>query len=171
MPETAPTARTISPSDLQAFIDRILRACGFPEADAAKIAHLMTEADVRGSDGHGVFRIPHYVKRIRSGGMNLKPNIRVVTERKAQALLDGDNGMGHLVMSKATEIAIAKAKETGVAWVGARCSNQYAMRPFSFRSSMSKMVAANPSLHGMQAAVSHSGRRSIRSVPERLNVV
>ena len=50
-------------------------------------------------------------------------------------------------------------------------SNRYAMRPFSFRSSMSKMVAANPSLHGMQAAVAHSGRRSIRSVPERLNVV
>ena len=125
MPNTppAPAARTITPNDLQAFIDRVMRACGFPQADAATIARLMTEADIRGSDGHGVFRIPHYVKRIRSGGMNLKPNIRIVSERKAQALLDGDNGMGHLVMAKATEIAIAKAKETGVAWVGARCSN------------------------------------------------
>ncbi len=119
----ADAGRTISPKDLEAYIDRIMRACGFPDADAATIARLMTEADIRGSEGHGVFRIPHYVKRIRSGGMNLKPNIRVVSERKAMALLDGDNGIGHLVMAKAAEIAIAKAKETGVAWVGARRSN------------------------------------------------
>ena len=128
MADTAPApaasaARTVSAAALQAYIDRVLRKCGFPDADAGTIAHLMTEADIRGSDGHGVFRIPHYVKRIRSGGMNLRPDIRVVSERKAMALLDGDNGMGHLVMTRAAEIAIAKAKETGVAWVGARRSN------------------------------------------------
>ena len=83
----------------------------------------MTEADIRGSDGHGVFRLPSYVKRIRLGGINVKPNIRIIKERKAQALLDGDNAMGHLVMAKAAEIAIAKAKEAGIAWVGARSSN------------------------------------------------
>ncbi len=119
----AASARTITPSELQAYIDRVLRACGFPDADAAKVAGLMTEADVRGSDGHGVFRLPMYVKRIRSGGINVRPNIRIIKERKAQALLDGDNAMGHLVMAKAAEIAIAKAKETGIAWVGARSSN------------------------------------------------
>lgn len=119
----ADAGRIISSKDLQAYIDRVLRACGFPAADAAKVAHFMTEADIRGSDGHGVFRLPMYVKRIRSGGMNVTPNIRIIKERKAQALLDGDNAMGHLVMSRAAEIAIAKAKETGIAWVGARCSN------------------------------------------------
>ena len=39
------------------------------------------------------------------------------------ALLDGDNGMGHLVMKRATELAIAKARQCGVAWVGSRLSN------------------------------------------------
>ena len=38
-------------------------------------------------------------------------------------MVDGDNGMGHLVMARAAETAIALAQETGVAWVGARRSN------------------------------------------------
>jgi LDH2 family malate/lactate/ureidoglycolate dehydrogenase len=119
----ADATRIIAPNDLQAYIDRVLRACRLPEADAAKVARLMTEADVRGSDGHGVFRLPMYVKRIRSGGINVTPSIRIIKERKAQALLDGDNAMGHLVMARAAEIAIEKARETGIAWVGSRASN------------------------------------------------
>jgi L-2-hydroxycarboxylate dehydrogenase (NAD+) len=39
------------------------------------------------------------------------------------ALIDGDNGFGHLVMKKATELAIEKARTCGVAWVGSRLSN------------------------------------------------
>ena len=39
------------------------------------------------------------------------------------ALVDGDNGMGHLVMRFAAEKAIEKARQAGVAWVGAKCSN------------------------------------------------
>ncbi len=38
-------------------------------------------------------------------------------------MVDGDNGMGHLVMSRAAETAVELAKDTGVAWVGARRSN------------------------------------------------
>jgi len=64
-----------------------------------------------------------YAKRIRAGGINLAPDIRIVAERPAMALLDGDNAMGHLVMTKAAEIAVGKAKTAGVAWVGARLSN------------------------------------------------
>ena len=47
----------------------------------------------------------------------------MVSERPSAALIDGDNGMGHLVMQRAAELAIAKAKATGIGWVGARMSN------------------------------------------------
>lgn len=124
MPDTVPAApQIVTATALEAFIGRVLRGCGLPDDDAAKVAGLMTAADVRGSDGHGVFRLPMYVKRIRSGGINVRPDIRIIKERKAQALVDGDNAMGHLVMARASEIAIAKAKETGIAWVGSRNSN------------------------------------------------
>ena len=49
-----------------------------PDADAAIVAALMAEADLQGSDGHGVIRLPQYVRRIRAGGINLHPDIRVV---------------------------------------------------------------------------------------------
>ena len=113
----------ISAERLRAFTAAAFRAAGMPEVDAALVAELMTEADVWGSESHGVFRLPHYVRRIRAGGVNLKPNLRIVQERPATALVDGDNAMGHLVMRFATRLAIEKARTTGVAWVGARMSN------------------------------------------------
>lgn len=83
----------------------------------------MAEADLQGSDGHGVIRLPMYLKRIKAGGLNVTPHITVVHERAAMAVVDGDNGMGHLVVSRAVEIAIAKARVAGVAWVSTRSSN------------------------------------------------
>lgn len=120
---------------LEAFIARAFVAAGMPDADARSVARLMTLADLRGADGHGVFRLPQYVRRIRAGGVNLRPRITVVHERPAAALVDGDNGMGHLVMRFATELAITKAASAGVGWVGVRGSNHagpaalYAMMP------------------------------------------
>ncbi len=108
---------------LSRFIADALRAAGMPGGDARIVADLMTEADVWGAESHGVFRLPHYVRRIRAGGVNLKPKIRVAQERPAAALVDGDNAMGHLVMRFATRLAIEKARATGVAWVGVRMSN------------------------------------------------
>src|SRR5579864_4272636 len=109
--------------DLRGFIARVLQAVGLPESGARRVAELMAEADARGADGHGVFRLPQYVKRIQSGGINTEPNIVVLREQAATALVDGDNAMGHLVMSRAAELAIEKARTAGVAWVGARNSN------------------------------------------------
>ncbi len=110
-------------SQVQSFIEQSLEKVGLPSADATKVASLMAEADMQGSDGHGAIRLTQYIKRIKSGGMNIRPNIRIATERSAMAIMDGDNGMGHLVVSKAVDLAIKKAKVAGVAWVGTRNSN------------------------------------------------
>lgn len=125
----------VSAEALQRFIQSAFVDQGLPEADAAQVADLMTEADLQGSDGHGVIRLPQYVKRIQAGGINKHPNIRIVQERAAMAVVDGDNGMGHLVVSRAVDIAIEKARTSGVAWVSTRYSNHagpaslYARRP------------------------------------------
>lgn len=113
----------IAADRLAAFIIRALGAAGLSQQDAEIVAGLMVEADLRGSDTHGVIRLPLYVRRIRAGGVNAKPDIRVVSDRPSAALIDGDNAMGHLVMRRAAHLAIDKAKATGVGWVGARMSN------------------------------------------------
>ena len=108
---------------LTRFITLAMTRLGLPEADAATVGRLMAEAELQGSDGHGVIRLMPYARRIRAGGLNLRPDIKVVQERPGMALLDGDNGMGHLVMYRAAEIAIEKARHCGIAWVGSRLSN------------------------------------------------
>ena len=108
---------------LAGFVARAFVAAGLPADDAQTLAKLMVEADLRGSDTHGVIRLPLYVRRLRAGGINAKPNIRLISDRASVALIDGDNGMGHLVMRRAAALAIEKAKTTGIGWVGARMSN------------------------------------------------
>ncbi len=115
--------RTVTPARLRDFIDSSFRACDMPPENAGRMAELMAGADIGGQDGHGVFRLPQYIERIRAGGMSVDPGISVISERPATALLDGGNGPGHLVMSRAAEMAMEKAKTCGVAWVGARYSN------------------------------------------------
>jgi L-2-hydroxycarboxylate dehydrogenase (NAD+) len=136
-PAEATNMPRVVAATLTAFIKRAFEAAGLPSGDADILAGLMVEADLRGSDTHGVIRLPLYLRRLKAGGVNLRPNIRIVQERPATALIDGDNGMGHLVMRFAAMTAIEKAKGAGIGWVGARRSNHagpaalYAMMPLA----------------------------------------
>ena len=115
--------QTVSFDRLQQFIASAFVQLGLPADDARTIGALMAEADLQGSDGHGVIRLVPYARRIRAGGVNVNPKITVVQERAGMALLNGDNGMGHLVMKRAAEMAAEKARVTGIAWVGSQFSN------------------------------------------------
>lgn len=108
---------------LAAFAERALKAVGLPPQDAVAGAALIVEPDLNGADGHGIFRLPQYVRRILAGGINTRPDIRIVREKAAMAVVDGDNGLGHLVVSRAAEAAIDKAIENGVGWAGVRNGN------------------------------------------------
>jgi L-2-hydroxycarboxylate dehydrogenase (NAD+) len=121
--ESTSTSQRISFEQLRSFITTAMEKLGLPEADAAIVGRLMAEAELQGSDGHGVIRLLPYARRIRAGGLNLKPDIKIVQERAGMAVLDGDNGMGHLVMQRAAELAIEKARNCGIGWVGSRLSN------------------------------------------------
>src|SRR5712671_5079600 len=119
---TVPSQRLPAPH-LRRFTADALLAVGLPAKDAATCAELMVRADLQGADGHGIFRLPQYVRRIKGGAVNVKPKVKVTREAAGMALVDGDNGMGHVVMSFAAKTAIAKARTAGVAWVGVNRSN------------------------------------------------
>jgi LDH2 family malate/lactate/ureidoglycolate dehydrogenase len=119
----AATPLRVAAARLEDFTARAFQAVGISPAESKSIAELMVRADLQGSEGHGVFRLPQYIRRIKGGAVNIRPDIRVVREAAGMALVDGDNGMGHLVMRFATGKAIEKAKTAGVAWVGVKWSN------------------------------------------------
>src|SRR5271166_1648610 len=146
----------------RALIADALAAAGLPQADAARCAELMSEADLTGADGHGIFRLPQYVRRLTAGGFNKRPNITVSRTGPATALVDGDNGMGHLVMSRAANEAIAIARENGVSWVGVRRSNH---------AGPAGLYAEMPVAHGMiglYAAVANANHMAVWGGTEHL---
>jgi L-2-hydroxycarboxylate dehydrogenase (NAD+) len=118
----APDQRFAAPV-LASFIATAYGAVGLSAADAAEAARHMVEADLVGADAHGIFRLPQYIERIGTGGINKAARIQVNRTAPATALVDGDNGLGHLVMGRAAQTAVEIARETGVAWVGVRGSN------------------------------------------------
>jgi LDH2 family malate/lactate/ureidoglycolate dehydrogenase len=113
----------IRPEMARAFIAEVLATYGLPDIDAARVAEFMVRADLLGGDGHGLFRLPSYVKRLLSGGYNKTPSIRVDRDAGASVRIDGDNAMGHLVVGECVDIAMERAALHGVAWVGCHNSN------------------------------------------------
>jgi LDH2 family malate/lactate/ureidoglycolate dehydrogenase len=116
-------ADSVPAADLESFVVRVFEALGVPASDARTVAGLMVEADLLGYDTHGVFRLRQYVNRLRDGGCNPAPQVTVVTETAATALVDGDDGLGHLALKAACELAMTKARAAGIGWVGVRRGN------------------------------------------------
>ena len=108
---------------LVAFSRDVLIAFDVLPEHAEVTARRLLEADLRGRTGHGLIRVPQYVSRIEAGGINLRPQISILRETPVSALVDGDNGLGQVVMTLAAETAITKATESGMAWVGTVHSN------------------------------------------------
>lgn len=111
---------------LERFMRESLEAVGVPSSDAAIIADVLIESDKRGIDSHGIGRLkPIYIDRIDKGILNPVTKIEMVKDEKTAAVLDGHDGMGHVVAHKAMEIAIRKAEEYGMGMVAVRNSSHY----------------------------------------------
>src|SRR5260370_28375567 len=100
MAEAARQLARISATALTGFIAAAYRAVGIEAADAQKAAELMAESDISGADGHGVFRLPQYIRRIKAGGLNTPPEIRLIRRAPRPGLVHGDNELGRLVVPR-----------------------------------------------------------------------
>jgi LDH2 family malate/lactate/ureidoglycolate dehydrogenase len=119
------TGVVVMAKPLGEFVTLVFMTQGLPREEAALVSDHLVEADLRGVYSHGVIRVLPYMARLKAGGMNPRPNIRVVRETAGTAVVDGDNGAGQVVGVRAMEIAIQKAGEVGISYVGARMSNHF----------------------------------------------
>lgn len=103
---------------------------GVTENDALQAADVLSKADLRGIDSHGVARLRTYVDMFKIGRINPTPNIRVVREKKSVATVDGDSGLGLVVGPKANEIAMDKASQFGSGWVSVCNTNHYGIASY-----------------------------------------
>ncbi|MFZ4451607.1 ureidoglycolate dehydrogenase [Salibacterium aidingense] len=85
--------------------------------DADIVADVLVHANLRGVDSHGVLRTEHYVQRISSKSINTDPNISIKRTGPASAIMDGDDGLGHVIAKQAVDEAISIAEKSGVGMV------------------------------------------------------
>lgn len=111
----------------EAFGRRLLVAHGLSEQDAGVVARCLVRADLRGVDTHGLQFLPQYLDRVRRGLVNPKPELVVERVTPMVGALDGQNGFGFVVATKAMAAAMDMAREFGVGVVSARRSTHFGM--------------------------------------------
>jgi len=99
---------------------RVFEAAGSDADEARLIADHLIEANLRGHDSHGVGLIPNYLQHLAGGTVVANRKGRVVSEDGSLIVYDGERAWGQIAAREATMIAIAKARETGVAVVALR---------------------------------------------------
>lgn len=111
---------------MEKFMVDVFVGIGVPEEDARICADVLITSDKRGIDSHGIGRLkPIYYDRIREGIQNPVTNFEIVREGMTTAVVDGHDGMGHVIGKRAMQMAIDKAKKYGMGMVAVRNSTHY----------------------------------------------
>lgn len=111
---------TLSKTDLLTFASDLFVAAGAGRALADEWAGILIWANLRGTDSHGVIRIPRYLDLLRRKTINAAPDIRIEKRAGAISILDADRAPGVIGMARAMDEAIARAREVHVGWCAAR---------------------------------------------------
>ncbi|GAB4308880.1 MAG: L-sulfolactate dehydrogenase [Methanobacteriaceae archaeon] len=115
----------ISAEQEKMIIIKILTEMNVPLNEAEIVADVTADADLKGFSSHGIGRFPQYVTGLKVGTIIPGAEINVEKESISTALLNGNHNFGHVVTYKGMELAIQKAKETGVGLVGIHNSNHF----------------------------------------------
>src|SRR5256885_6026571 len=124
----AMSERVFVEHDEPAAFARAPRAAhGVPKKAAAIVAACLVRADLRGVDTHGLVRLPGYLERVRRGLVNPRPKLFPKRVAPAAAALDGQDGFGFVIGTRAMAEAISLARKSGIGIASARRSTHFGM--------------------------------------------
>ena len=121
---------------LDKFCMEAFQKFGFNESESRIISDVLLMSDDFGIESHGMQRLVRYHKGIESGLIKVDAKPEIVFETPISAVIDGHSGMGQLLGQKAMEMAIEKAKVTGVGIVSVKNSNHYGIAGYYARMAM-----------------------------------
>lgn len=110
-------------AEFNARIVNIFKKAGVSEEDAAVLAEVLTDSQMKGILTHGYLRVKRYFDCVKSGGISPKCEVNIISDSPSWACVDGGGGLGIVIAKKATDIAIEKAKTTGVGIVNVKNSH------------------------------------------------
>lgn len=114
---------------LAKMAEEVLTGLNVPAADAALTVAVLMDAEVSGVESHGLMRLKAYADRIAQGVIEARPEVKVEING-AVARVDGGNGLGQVVMAKATDTACELAKKFGIGAVTVCHSNHFGTAAF-----------------------------------------
>lgn len=117
--------KVVGAERLKEFASRVFRQFGVGQGEAEEAAAILSQADLRGIDSHGIARLHAYSRMLDCGRINPAPEIRIVRETPGTATVDGDNGLGLVVGPWANRLGLDKAEAVGTSWVAVRGSNHF----------------------------------------------
>jgi len=112
----------VSVDELHAFCLKALRGAGVSQAHSQIVADTLVMTDTWGTFTHGTKLLRDYIKRVRGGGLRTDAEPQVVASGPAWSIVDGGSCLGHVTSTFAMQDAIARAKKSGIAYVGVRNS-------------------------------------------------
>lgn len=115
---------------LLAFAEEILVAVGVPRTDAAIVSDCLLAANLSGIDSHGIVRLAHYVRRLENGTIQTRPTISFQQTAPSMGIVDGGDGLGHVVTYHACTHAMALAKESGSGIISVCNSSHFGMTAY-----------------------------------------
>ncbi|MGM0754186.1 MAG: Ldh family oxidoreductase [Bacillota bacterium] len=116
---------TYAESDLRQFCKTLLEEMGMMEDHAAVVSESLLRANLEGVDSHGISRLPIYAKRFSDQRINLNPSIQMEQRSPSVLVVNGDNGLGHVISYKAINKGIEMAKQSGVTAIAIKNSNHF----------------------------------------------
>lgn len=149
----------VAAPELKKMVIRRLTEVGMPEGDAQVVADVLVFADSRGTHSHGVLRVEHYANRVRQGGMNLKPELKLTRLKPAVGMVDANGGVGHVASRFAAEEVIKMAKEHGLAIVGVKNSSHCGALAYYANMALEHKLASMVCVNTDSAVVPFGGKR------------
>lgn len=125
---------TLSYEQERKLVKGILTSAGFSDDEADTIGEVITHSDFTGVYSHGLSRLTRYMRQIKAGALNPKPDFRKLLDDGAVLMFDGDNGSGIVTLNRAYDEALEKAKKFGIAFATGRhnanigCGSYYGWR-------------------------------------------
>lgn len=110
----------IAVATLRACVEGIFRGYDLRAEDAATVADNLIDADLRGVHSHGVWRVDPYVQGLKDGTTAARPEVAIVRDEGAQAVVDGGRGLGQIASLVAMREVLARVREYGIAAVAVR---------------------------------------------------
>jgi ureidoglycolate dehydrogenase (NAD+) len=122
------------PADrISSFVQDVLNVVGVPREDARTVADCLLTANLSGFDSHGVVRLAHYVSRLANGTIKARPELRFEKKSPSLGVMDGGDGLGHVVTYYACTRAMELAEESGSGIVSVKNSSHFGMAGFYIR--------------------------------------